>query len=142
MNECGVPITDDFNGGKQEGVGYFQLTADRGFRCSSAKAFLTTDNVKASCTPCPYGRVPPSCAQTTPIVCTCVTERVLAGPPQPGHHHSRAGPEGGPEHGTTHCSTVGLVPNVVPCRPCIAQVELKDGTATGVGACRGSHPQA
>jgi len=36
----GIPYNDDFNGKQQEGVGYFQLTTDKGLRCSSAKAFL------------------------------------------------------------------------------------------------------
>lgn len=39
--EMGVPRNDDFNGAEQEGAGYFQQTASKGFRCSSAKAFLT-----------------------------------------------------------------------------------------------------
>ncbi len=38
--ELGIPRTDDFNGARQEGAGYFQLTARNGLRCSSAKAFL------------------------------------------------------------------------------------------------------
>ena len=36
----GVPRNDDFNGATQEGVGYYQLTTHRGWRCSSAKAYL------------------------------------------------------------------------------------------------------
>ncbi len=39
--EMGVPRTDDYNGNTQEGAGYFHQTAKGGFRCSSAKAFLT-----------------------------------------------------------------------------------------------------
>ena len=38
--EMGVPYTDDYNGRDQEGVGYFDQTARKGLRCSSAKAFL------------------------------------------------------------------------------------------------------
>ena len=38
--EMGVPRTDDYNGREQEGVAYFDQTAKRGLRCSSAKAFL------------------------------------------------------------------------------------------------------
>lgn len=38
----GIPLNDDFNGEKQEGVGYFQQTAFNGLRCSSAKAFLSS----------------------------------------------------------------------------------------------------
>lgn len=38
--ECQIPINDDYNGEKQEGIGYFQQTAHNGFRCSTAKAFL------------------------------------------------------------------------------------------------------
>ena len=38
--ELGVPRSDDFNGDRQEGAGYFQLTASNGRRCSAAVAFL------------------------------------------------------------------------------------------------------
>ena len=38
--EMGVPRTDDYNGEDQEGVSYFHQTARKGFRCSSARAFL------------------------------------------------------------------------------------------------------
>jgi choline dehydrogenase len=38
--ELGIPANDDFNGARQEGAGYFQLTSRRGWRCSSATAFL------------------------------------------------------------------------------------------------------
>ena len=40
-NEIGVPRTDDFNGARQEGAGYYQLNTHRGWRCSAAKAYLT-----------------------------------------------------------------------------------------------------
>lgn len=36
----GVPRRDDFNDAVQEGVGYFQMTIDKGRRCSTARAFL------------------------------------------------------------------------------------------------------
>lgn len=38
--KCGVPRTDDFNGARQEGVGYYQLTTHNGWRASAAKAYL------------------------------------------------------------------------------------------------------
>lgn len=38
--EIGIPFNDDCNGARQEGAGYFQQTASKGFRCSTAKAFL------------------------------------------------------------------------------------------------------
>ncbi|MEP7205952.1 MAG: choline dehydrogenase [Casimicrobiaceae bacterium] len=38
--ELGVPRNDDFNGPRQEGAGYYQLTTRRGFRCSTAVAYL------------------------------------------------------------------------------------------------------
>jgi len=38
--EAGYPFNPDYNGAEQEGVGYFQLTAHNGRRCSSAVAFL------------------------------------------------------------------------------------------------------
>ena len=38
--ECGLSYTDDFNGAKQEGVGFYQTTTSGGRRWSSAQAFL------------------------------------------------------------------------------------------------------
>ena len=38
--ELGTPLSDDNNAEEQEGVGYFQLTAHKGKRCSSAVAYL------------------------------------------------------------------------------------------------------
>jgi choline dehydrogenase len=38
--EIGIPRNDDFNGPVQEGVGYFQLTTRKGWRCSTAVAYL------------------------------------------------------------------------------------------------------
>ncbi|MDU9004333.1 GMC family oxidoreductase [Sedimentitalea todarodis] len=37
---AGYPFNPDYNGAKQEGVGYFQLTSRNGRRCSSAVAYL------------------------------------------------------------------------------------------------------
>ncbi len=38
--EIGVPRTNDFNGAKQEGAGYYQLTTWKGWRWSTAKGYL------------------------------------------------------------------------------------------------------
>jgi choline dehydrogenase len=38
--ECGIPPTEDFNRGDNEGCGYFQVNQKRGLRWSSSKAFL------------------------------------------------------------------------------------------------------
>jgi len=38
--ELGIPANPDFNGATQEGVGYYQLTTRKGFRCSTASAYL------------------------------------------------------------------------------------------------------
>ncbi len=38
--ELGIPRNNDFNGAQQEGAGYFQLTARKGWRCSAAVAYL------------------------------------------------------------------------------------------------------
>lgn len=38
--EIGIPLNPDYNGSQQEGVGYFQQTAYRGMRWSTAKSFL------------------------------------------------------------------------------------------------------
>ena len=39
-NERGVARNDDFNGARQEGVGYYQLFTRNGWRCSTAVAYL------------------------------------------------------------------------------------------------------
>ncbi|MBE9605813.1 choline dehydrogenase [Acetobacteraceae bacterium H6797] len=38
--EIGLPYNPDFNGASQEGVGHFQVTARKGWRCSAATAYL------------------------------------------------------------------------------------------------------
>ena len=38
--QAGLPFNDDFNGARQEGVGYFQITAKDNQRCSTAKGYL------------------------------------------------------------------------------------------------------
>ncbi len=38
--EAGIPATDDFNGGDNEGVGYFEVNQRSGIRWSTAKAYL------------------------------------------------------------------------------------------------------
>lgn len=38
--QAGIPRNDDFNGERQEGAGYYQLTTWRGRRCSSAVGYL------------------------------------------------------------------------------------------------------
>jgi choline dehydrogenase len=38
--QAGLPRTDDFNGGSQEGAGYFQLTTRNGRRWSTARGYL------------------------------------------------------------------------------------------------------
>ncbi|MEO8280784.1 MAG: choline dehydrogenase [Ideonella sp.] len=38
--QIGVPRTDDFNGARQEGAGYYQLTTWKGWRWSTAKGYL------------------------------------------------------------------------------------------------------
>jgi choline dehydrogenase len=40
MVQAGVPRTDDFNSGDNEGVGYFDVTQKGGWRWNSSKAFL------------------------------------------------------------------------------------------------------
>lgn len=38
--EIGIPFNEDYNGATQEGVAYFQQTAHKGFRWSTARGFL------------------------------------------------------------------------------------------------------
>ncbi|MBN8995002.1 MAG: GMC family oxidoreductase N-terminal domain-containing protein [Rhizobiales bacterium] len=40
LQNMGVPFNNDFNSGRQHGVGFMQLTTDHGKRCSAATAFL------------------------------------------------------------------------------------------------------
>jgi len=40
MAECGIPLTDDFNRGDNEGAGKFEVTQRRGVRLNASKAFL------------------------------------------------------------------------------------------------------
>lgn len=47
-NELGVPRTDDFNGGVQEGVGYYQLFTRNGWRCSTAVGYLKPVRARAN----------------------------------------------------------------------------------------------
>jgi choline dehydrogenase len=47
--EClGIPRTDDFNGPRQEGVGYYQTTTSRSRRWSTAKAYLEPARSRAN----------------------------------------------------------------------------------------------
>ncbi len=46
--QLGVPRTDDFNGGVQEGVGYFQLFTRNGLRCSTAVGYLRPARKRAN----------------------------------------------------------------------------------------------
>ena len=46
--QIGVPRTDDFNGAHQEGAGYFQLNTWKGWRCSTAKAYLVPARRRAN----------------------------------------------------------------------------------------------
>ncbi|WP_028221850.1 GMC family oxidoreductase [Paraburkholderia oxyphila] len=39
-HEAGFPLTDDFNGAGQEGVGFYQVTQRGGERCTVARAYL------------------------------------------------------------------------------------------------------
>jgi choline dehydrogenase len=46
--ELGVPRTGDFNAGRQEGVGYYQLFTRRGWRCSSSVGYLRPARSRAN----------------------------------------------------------------------------------------------
>ena len=47
-NELGIPASSDFNNGRQEGVGYYQLFTRNGFRSSSATAYLRPAEKRAN----------------------------------------------------------------------------------------------
>jgi choline dehydrogenase len=46
--EIGLPRNDDFNGARQEGVGYYQVTQHNGRRCSSSDAYLRPARSRAN----------------------------------------------------------------------------------------------
>src|SRR6266851_546195 len=48
--EAGVPANDDFNGAKQEGVGYYQTTTNNRRRWSTARAYLHSAKNRANLT--------------------------------------------------------------------------------------------
>ncbi len=48
--EAGIPKIDDFNGGDNEGVSYFQVNQKKGVRWHSAKAFLKPAKARANLT--------------------------------------------------------------------------------------------
>ena len=48
--QVGIPFNEDYNGAWQEGVGYFQQTAYKGFRWSTAKGFLRPARKRANLT--------------------------------------------------------------------------------------------
>jgi choline dehydrogenase len=52
--QAGFPRNDDFNGQAQEGAGYFQLTARRGRRCSTAVGYLRRARQRANLTVVPH----------------------------------------------------------------------------------------
>jgi len=47
-NELGMPSNEDFNSGRQEGVGYYQLFTKNGWRSSSATAYLRPAEKRAN----------------------------------------------------------------------------------------------
>jgi choline dehydrogenase len=44
--QAGIPATDDFNGGNNEGVAYFEVNQKNGWRWNTAKAFLRPPGIK------------------------------------------------------------------------------------------------
>ncbi|MFZ1088314.1 MAG: choline dehydrogenase [Xanthobacteraceae bacterium] len=52
--QAGFPRNDDFNGQAQEGAGYFQLTARRGRRCSTAVGYLRRARQRANLAVVPH----------------------------------------------------------------------------------------
>ena len=47
-NELGLPRNDDFDGREQEGVGYYHLSTRKGWRCSTAVAYLRPAHGRAN----------------------------------------------------------------------------------------------
>jgi len=52
--QAGFPRNDDFNGPTQEGAGYFQLTARKGRRCSTAVGYLRRARPRANLAVVPH----------------------------------------------------------------------------------------
>ena len=79
--QMGVPRTDDYNG-LQEGVAYFDQTAKKGLRCSSAKAFLTPIKSRQNLTIATFADQRFGVAEDNPKQVTGVAYR-QPGPPAP-----------------------------------------------------------
>ncbi len=54
---AGIPLTRDFNGPSQEGVGYYQLTNKNGRRCSTAVGYLHPVQTRANLSTITHGVV-------------------------------------------------------------------------------------
>jgi len=53
---CGLPRNLDFNGPRQEGVGFYQVTQRNGRRCSTASAYLRPVQARRNLTICTHAR--------------------------------------------------------------------------------------
>jgi choline dehydrogenase len=53
--QAGIPATDDFNRGNNEGVGYFEVNQKAGWRWNTTKAFLRPTCLRRATSPCITG---------------------------------------------------------------------------------------
>jgi choline dehydrogenase len=68
--QCGLPRNDDFNGERQEGVGLFQGTVRRGFRCSTAVASRCASCGRSRAAGSRSVRPTPACHRRSTPVCS------------------------------------------------------------------------
>ena len=69
--QIGIPFNKDYNGAEQEGVAYFQQTAHKGFRWSSAKGFLNPAKSRSNLTILTH-------AHTSRIIFDCIDKKIGA----------------------------------------------------------------
>lgn len=69
--QIGIPFNKDYNGVEQEGVAYFQQTAHKGFRWSSAKGFLNPAKSRSNLTVLTH-------AHTSRIIFECIDKNIGA----------------------------------------------------------------
>jgi choline dehydrogenase len=88
--QAGIPASEDFNTGSNEGVGYFEVNQRRGWRWNASKAFLRPALKRPNLTVWTSTQVSKLLTETTPhgIRCTgaevvkngeCITVQVVAG---------------------------------------------------------------
>ena len=77
--QAGIPATDDFNGGSNEGVGYFEVNQRSGWRWNASKAFLRPVMRRPNLTVWTRAQVAKLTLAQTPADSRCVGAEIVRG---------------------------------------------------------------